>query len=63
MADKLVDDASCVNGGDAAARKPWSTPRVILSTEMRSSNKTTPNYGDTHVTEPGSPTDSHVEGS
>jgi hypothetical protein len=63
MAYKLVDDASCANGGDPVARKPWSTPHVILSTEMRSSNKTQPDLGDTHIAAPGSPSDSSLAGS
>ncbi len=35
-------------------RKPWSTPKVIVSQEVRNSEKVTPTFGDTHVTTPAS---------
>jgi hypothetical protein len=54
MAEKVTDDMGCEDACAAACRKPWATPRVLLSQESRSAGKTTPNFGDTHNTSPPS---------
>ncbi|HEX4304001.1 MAG TPA: hypothetical protein VHZ78_14485 [Rhizomicrobium sp.] len=48
MSKEISGDANSAT----AARKPWSTPKVIVSQDVRNSEKVTPTLGDTHVTTP-----------
>lgn len=47
MAEKVSTESDC-----AAARKPWSTPKVIVTAEAHRANKTTPDITDTHNNSP-----------